>query len=48
MELTLYKLKGKGLKYKIENSFFGKTKMEYLGLGAACNGVKPIDKNTSN
>ena len=32
LELILNKLKEKGLKRNIENSFFGKTKMEYLGF----------------
>ena len=30
LELTLNKMKVKGLKYNIERSFFGKTEMEYL------------------
>ena len=44
MELTLNKLKVKGLKCNIEKSFFGQTKMEYLGFGVTCNDVKHIDK----
>ena len=42
-ELTLNKLKGKGLKYNIEKYFFGQTKMGYLGLWVTRNGIKPID-----
>ena len=37
LELTINKLKGKGLKYNIEKYFFGKTEMEYLGLWVTCN-----------
>ena len=33
LELTLNKLKEKGLKCNIEKSFFGKTEMEYLDFG---------------
>ena len=43
LELTLNKLNLKGLKYNIEKSFFGKTKMEYLGLWVTRYGVKPIN-----
>ena len=32
LEVTLTKLKGKGLKCNIERYFFGKTKMEYLNF----------------
>ena len=32
LELTLNKLKGKGLKFNIEKYFFGQTEMEYLGF----------------
>ena len=32
LELTLNKLKGKGLKCNIEKSFFGQTEMKYLGF----------------
>ena len=45
LELTLTKLKVKGLKCNIENSFFGQTEMEYLGFWVTRNGVKPIHKN---
>ena len=44
LELTQNKLKGKGLKCNIENSFFRLTKMEYLGLWLTRNVVKPMDK----
>ena len=44
LELTLNKLKGKGLKCNIKNSFFRKTEMEYLGFWVTCDGVKPINK----
>ena len=44
LELTLNKLKGKGLKCNIEKSFFGKTEMEYLGFWVTRNGVKPINR----
>ena len=43
LELTLNKLKEKGLKCNIENSFFGKIEMEYLGLWVTRDGVKPIN-----
>ena len=43
LELTLNKLKLKGLKCDIENSFFGMTKMGYLGFRAANNVVNPIN-----
>ena len=39
------KLKGKGLQYDIEKLFFGKTKMEYLGLWVTRDGVKHTIKN---
>ena len=35
---------GKGLKYDIENYFFGKTEMGYLGLWVTRNGVKTINR----
>ena len=38
-------MKEKGLKRNIENSFFGKTKMEYLGFQVTRDGVKTINKN---
>ena len=42
LELTLNKLKGKGLKCNIEKSFFGQTEMEYLGFWVTRDGAKPI------
>ena len=44
LELTLNKLKESGIKCNIEKSFFGQTKMEYLGLWVTCDEIKPIDK----
>ena len=35
-------MKGKGLKYNSENSFFGKTEIEYLGFWVTRNDVKPL------
>ena len=43
LELNPNKLKEKGLKYNIEKSFFGKTKMEYLGFWVTRDDVKPIN-----
>ena len=40
----LNKLKGKGLKYKIERYFFGHTEMEYLSLWLTRDGIKPINR----
>ena len=45
LKSTLNKLKEKGLKYNTEESFFGQTKMEYLGFWVTRNGVNTIDKN---
>ena len=42
LELTLNKLKVKGLKCNIEKSFYRKTEIENLGFGVTRNGVKPI------
>ena len=42
LELTFSNLKEEGIECNIENSFFGQTEMEYLGLWVTCNGVKPI------
>ena len=39
---------GKLIKFYIENSFFGKTKMEYLVFWVTWDGIKPIDKNKNN
>ena len=44
MELTLNKLKEKGLKCNIEKSLFGKTKMGYLGLWVTHDAVKLINR----
>ena len=44
LELTLKKLKEIGLKCNIENYFFGKSEMEYLGFWVTRNGVKSTDK----
>ena len=45
LELTLNKLKEKGLKCNIEKSFFRQTEMEYLGLWVTRDGVKAINRN---
>ena len=42
-EFTPNKMNGKGLKCNIEISFFGQTKMEYLGFWVTCDGVKTIN-----
>ena len=44
LELTLNKLKVKGHKFNIEESFFGQIKMEYLGFWVTRNGIKSINK----
>ena len=44
LELTINKLKEKGLKYNIEKSFLGQTEMEYLGFWVTRNGKKTINK----
>ena len=44
LELILNILKEKGLKCNIEESFFRKTEMKYLGLLVTCDGFKPIKK----
>ena len=44
LELTLNKLKESGIKCDIENSFFGKTEMEYLGFWVTRDGKKSINK----
>ena len=46
LKITLNKLKGKGLKFNIEKSFFRQNKMEYLVFWVARNGIKPINKKT--
>ena len=43
-QLTLNKLKEKGLKCNIERSFFRQTEMEYLDYWVTHDGTKPIDK----
>ena len=44
IESTLNKLKEKGLKYNIEESFFGKTEIKYLGFWVSRDGVKPTNR----
>ena len=44
MELILNKMNLKELKCNIEMSFFGQTKMEYLGFWVTRNVVKPINR----
>ena len=41
-------MKLKGLKCNIEKYFFVKTEMQYLGLWVTRDGIKSIEKNTSN
>ena len=43
LELTLNKMKERGPRCNIEKSFFGKTKMEYLGFWVTRDGFKPIN-----
>ena len=45
IELTLNKLKGKGLICNIEKSFFRQSEMEYLCFGVICDSAKPINRN---
>ena len=40
LELTLNELKGKGIKFNIENLLFGQTEIEYLGFWVTRDGVK--------
>ena len=47
LKLTLSILNGKGLKFNIERSFFGQTKLEYLGFVSTHDGIKPINKKTN-
>ena len=42
IELTINKLRGKGMKYNIKNYFFVQTQMIYLGFWVIRYGVKPI------
>ena len=44
LELALNKLKEKGIKYFIENYFFGQTEIEYLGFSVTHNGIKLINR----
>ena len=44
LELTLNKLKEKGLICNIEKSFFGKTEMEYFSFWVTRDGVKLINR----
>ena len=44
LELTLNKLKGKGITFNIERSLFRQTEVEYIGLGVTQDGVKPINR----
>ena len=46
LELTLNKLKGKGLNFNIEKSFFRKNEMEYLGFWITRDDIKLINKKT--
>ena len=48
LELTLNKLKQKGLNCNTEISFFVRTEMGYLGFWVSRYGVKPKDKIPSN
>ena len=45
LDLTLNKLKEKGLKCNIERSFFGQTKIEYLGFYVKNDVFEPINRN---
>ena len=47
-EMTPNKIKESEPKCDIEKSFFGQTEMEYLGFWVTHDGVKSMDKNTSN
>ena len=44
LELTLNKLKEKGLTFNIESSFIRQTEMGYLGFWITRDGVKPINR----
>ena len=39
LELTLQEIKNNGLECNIENSFFGKTEIEYLDFWVTCTGA---------
>ena len=43
-EQIFQKLKDNGLKWNIEKSSFGQTKMEYLGFWVTRTGIRPINK----
>ena len=45
LELVLKKLRENELKCNIEKSYFGQTKMEYLGFWVTRTGIQPINKN---
>ena len=44
LELTLNRLKERGLKYEIEKYFFRQTEMKYLGFWVTRDVVKPINR----
>ena len=44
LELTINKLKVKGLKFNMKNYLFRKTEMEYLGFWVTHNGFKHINE----
>ena len=44
LELVLKNLRVNGIKYNIEKSYFGQTKMEYLGLWGTQTETRPISK----
>ena len=44
LEKFIIKIKGKLLKYNIENSFFGHIEMGYLGFWVTRKGVRPVSK----
>ena len=48
MELTINKLKERGLKYNIKRSLFGQPELESLGFWVTLDGVNPINNHISN
>ena len=44
--LSLNEVKYSGIKYNIENDFFGQTEMEYLGFWVTHKGVIPLKRKT--
>ena len=48
LEVTAQKLQYNGLKCNIEKSFFGQTKMEYLGFWLTWIGIQPINKKVES